>query len=118
MEALSQPCDTAINTMLWQNSENRLWKTLPASEETDSYPVGTEVSEEEYWEKYYELSDIHLEWNNGILEEKPVSDHGATLMFTWFFEVLGHYFKVFPIGTIMALEMATLCCGPPDIYWG
>ncbi len=107
METLSrQPSGTAVNALPWQNSEYILWNTLREYEETANYSAATEVSEQEYWEQYYELSDIHLEWNNGILEEKSVSDHEGTLMFAWFFEVLGHFFKVFPIGTIMTLEMA------------
>ena len=44
---------------------------LPRSE------AGKHVSEEEYWEKYYEYvgeSDFKYEWNNGVLEEKPGAD--------------------------------------------
>ncbi len=35
---------------------------------------GLHVSENEYWEKYYEHPDFNYEWNNGALEEKPMAD--------------------------------------------
>jgi hypothetical protein len=35
---------------------------------------GLRVSEETYWKEYYLESDVHYEWNDGRLEEKPVSD--------------------------------------------
>jgi hypothetical protein len=31
------------------------------------------VTEPEYWEKYYNNSEINYEWNNGRLEDKTVS---------------------------------------------
>ncbi|MCF7977030.1 MAG: hypothetical protein K9L82_03260, partial [Chromatiaceae bacterium] len=36
-------------------------------------PEGTAVSEEDYWAYYYEHENGY-EWNNGILEVRPVSD--------------------------------------------
>lgn len=44
------------------------------------------VGEAEYWEKYYEDSDHHYEWNNGYLEEKGVSDK-LTLLTLYFLKV-------------------------------
>ncbi len=66
---------------------------------------GRRVSEAEYWENYYEDDDFHYEWNNGILEEKPVSDHGAYLMSIWFTSVLQNFLYSYPIGTTIGLEM-------------
>ncbi|MBF0099776.1 MAG: Uma2 family endonuclease [Desulfobacterales bacterium] len=62
------------------------------------------VSEEEYWEKYYENSDIKCEWNNGYLEEKPMTDPASYLMFEWFTDVLKFFLKTNPIGITMGLE--------------
>ncbi len=93
MEILSQ------NALLWQYSEDILWKTPREYEEADNYPVTTEVSEKEYWKEYYELSDIHLEWNNGILEEKPVSDHETILIYQL---ESGRYTKIEPINGIIS----------------
>ena len=66
---------------------------------------GRRVSEEEYWRDYYLESDIHYEWNNGILEEKPVSDFETLAVYQWFMELLGHYLRVHPIARIVFLEM-------------
>ena len=38
-------------------------------------PAGTHVSEADYWARYYEHENGY-EWNNGVLEVKPVSDLG------------------------------------------
>ncbi len=65
---------------------------------------GRWVSEEEYWENYYEAEDSY-EWNNGILEEKPVSDYEAYLMGKWFSELLEHFLRVYPIAKTMGMEM-------------
>jgi hypothetical protein len=46
---------------------------------------GKYVSEEEYWDKYY--TDTPYEWNNGILEVKPLSDYLSNLL-KYFFEDL------------------------------
>ena len=32
------------------------------------------VSEAEYWQLYYEHPNCQYEWNNGLLEEKPMPD--------------------------------------------
>ena len=66
---------------------------------------GRRVSEEEYWRDYYLESDIHYEWNNGILEEKPVSDFETLAVYWWFMALLGHFLRVHPIGRIVCLEM-------------
>jgi Uma2 family endonuclease len=50
---------------------------------------GKQVSEEEYWEKYY--SDTPYEWNNGILEVKPLSDFRSNLLRIWFEALLHEY---------------------------
>ena len=35
--------------------------------------AGRPVSEELYWAEYYEHPEFNYEWNNGILEEKPIA---------------------------------------------
>lgn len=54
---------------------------------------GRFVTEQEYWEKYYEHLDFNYEWNNGILEEKPVSDFKNIEMYQWFFKLLCYYLE-------------------------
>ncbi len=62
------------------------------------------VCEAEYWEKYYEDSDHHYEWNNGYLEEKGVSDKLTLFSYEWFFELLRNYLRVTQVGQLVALE--------------
>jgi hypothetical protein len=66
---------------------------------------GLIVSEETYWKDYYLESDIHYEWNNGRLEEKPVSDYETYLVYAWFTELLRHFLRARPIARMVALEM-------------
>ena len=63
------------------------------------------VSEAEYWKTYYEHPDNQYEWNNGLLEEKPMPDFLSISLYRWFSRLLEEYLTVFPIGEIMILEM-------------
>ncbi len=66
---------------------------------------GLHVSEETYWRDYYLESDFHYEWNNGVLEEKPVSDYQTYLVYAWFTRLLQHFLDAHPIARMVALEM-------------
>jgi hypothetical protein len=66
---------------------------------------GLRVSEEAYWRDYYLVSDLHYEWNNGVLEEKPVSDYQTYLVYAWFTRLLQHFLDAQPIARMVALEM-------------
>lgn len=63
------------------------------------------VTEAEYWEKYYDNTDVIYEWNNGLLEEKPVSDYENVLMYLWFLKTLDQYLTTHPIAKITLLEI-------------
>ena len=63
------------------------------------------MSEAEYWKTYYEHPDGSYEWNNGLLEEKPMPDFLSISLYEWFFHLLKEYLTVFPIGRMMILEM-------------
>jgi len=67
--------------------------------------VPRRISETEYWEKYYHADDVTYEWNNGYLEEKPVSDLLTISMYKCFFELLEHYLRTNPIAQSVILEM-------------
>jgi len=67
--------------------------------------AGRYVSEEEYWRDYYLDSDVHYEWNNGRLEEKPVSNYETFLVYQWFMLLLEHFLTARPIAKMVALEM-------------
>lgn len=66
---------------------------------------GRLVSEAEYWQHWYDAADLSYEWNNGRLEEKPVSDFQTFQVYLWFLELLRHYLRLQPIGKLVALEM-------------
>lgn len=69
---------------------------------------GLAVSEKEYFEKYYEYvrnMGYHYEWNNGYLEEIPVSDSSGFSMYTWFnYKLLREYHSTWPIARIIGLK--------------
>ncbi len=87
--------DTDISSGL-EKSENR----APAH--------GRRVSLEEYWEKWYEHPhrhiDVSYEWNNGILEAKPLPTYQQTEQYRWFFGLLCFYLEENPIAKILCLE--------------
>ncbi len=89
MEALQQSPDT----------EEQWKEDIPRSED------GLAVSEAEYWKHYYEHPDFAYEWNDGILEVKPVSNKAGFLMYKWFFKVLDHFLTEYPVGEMIALEI-------------
>ena len=72
---------------------------------------GLRVSLEEYWEKWYERPhphiDVSYEWNNGILEAKPLPNFAQSEQYRWFFRLLGCYLEVNPIAKILCLETGT-----------
>jgi Uma2 family endonuclease len=63
------------------------------------------VTEAEYWEKYYEYSDVVCEWQDGYLEEKPVLDYLTILMYKWLLQLLEYYLMTYPIAKAVLLEM-------------
>ena len=101
METLQQPSAMAEKKLFWDNIKEKVSLKTPTKNRIDNIKIPEDV----YWEEYYELSDIHYEWNDGLLEEKPVSDYKAYLMFLWFVELLHHFLTVYPIGKMIGLEM-------------
>jgi Uma2 family endonuclease len=63
------------------------------------------VTLSDYWEFYYEHPDYNYEYNNGILEVKPVAKKIDVEMFTWFFELSRRYLEVYPIAWLSLLEI-------------
>ncbi|MDM8524321.1 Uma2 family endonuclease [Desulfococcaceae bacterium HSG8] len=66
---------------------------------------GLIVSEEEYWEKYYEHPDFIYEWNNGRLEARPMSDVKGSRTHRWFCGILDCYLTTYPVATAVSLEI-------------
>ena len=84
---------------MWPDQRNG----KPYSEEPIS-EAGKWVSEAEYWENYYDHPDFSYEWNNGILEEKPVSDFATVSIYYWFLTLLHAYLEAHPVAKVLMLE--------------
>lgn len=82
------------------------WQTraVPAAEEQRSKD-GLRVSEEVYWADYYEDPNFCYEWNDGILEEKPLPDYEQVQQYGWFQQLLRCFLEVHPIAKMLYLEM-------------
>lgn len=74
------------------------------SDPTEPYD-GMTVSETDYWEFYYLGPEATYEWNNGILEEKGVSDYLTFRVFDWFIQILVEFLRTHPIADRVGLEM-------------
>ena len=79
---------------------------LPASPLAPDH--GRRVTKEEYWARWYESPypdlDVSYEWNNGILEAKPLPNHPQIMQYRWFSLLLGCYIQVNPIARFIDLE--------------
>ena len=84
--------------------------TAEATATNGSYPHRADwgipfVSEALYWEKYYDTTLGNYEWNNGQLEELPLSDYAKFRMYLWFLNLLQDYLYVHPQARIIGLEL-------------
>ncbi len=90
--------------------------TIPKTAPLDSVPTwqvssdapsadesGKRVSLETYWAHYYH-HEQNYEWNNGILETKPVSTYLNILTYRWLLLLLTHFLEVKPIARMTMLE--------------
>lgn len=66
-------------------------------------PEGTRVSEADYWAHYYE-HDNGYEWNNGVLEVKPVSDVLTAWIYQWLLGLLRLYLDTHHNARLICLE--------------
>ena len=74
-----------------------------AMEEHPQSEDGRYVSEELYWQTYYEHPDFNYEWNNGILEEKPMADVRNAAIYRWLLEVLESYLEAHAVVQLVNL---------------
>jgi hypothetical protein len=90
--------------------------TAPAQVRTTACPAaddavsprsedGRRVSEADYWAEYYHAANICYEWNDGRLEEKPVSRYETIAVYKWLVGLLEHFLSVHPIADSVVLEM-------------
>ena len=86
---------------------------------------GRRVSKEEYWAKWYESPypdmDVSYEWNNGILEAKPLPNAPQLRQYGWFYTLLFCYIQSHPIANLINLEtgvsMTVLDASEPSGKW-
>lgn len=76
-----------------------------AKEEPPQSEDGRYVSEELYWQKYYEHPDFNYEWNNGILEEKPMADVRNAAIYRWLLKLLEAYLETQAVAQLVNLEI-------------
>ena len=69
---------------------------------------GRRVTKEEYWARWYESPypdlDVSYEWNNGILEAKPLPNAPQVRQYRWFFTLMSCYIQTHPIADLINLE--------------
>ena len=69
---------------------------------------GRRVTLEEYWAKWYENPypdiDVSYEWNNGILEAKPMPNEPQLGLYNWFLDLLRRYLATHGIAKVINLE--------------
>ena len=69
---------------------------------------GRRVTLEEYWEKWYENPypdlDVSYEWNNGILEAKPLPNAPQIGLYNWFLALLLCNVQTFDHASLINLE--------------
>ena len=73
---------------------------------SDFYPQsedGKRVSEEEYWEIYYEDPEFKYEWVNGVLKEKGMPVVGTYKLKSWMEILISEFLKKYPIA-LFAVE--------------
>ena len=67
--------------------------------------AGKRVSLEDYWQHYYEHGNYNYEYNNGILEVKPMATHIDFEIYNWFLSLLGEYLRNHAIAKVTGLEI-------------
>ena len=69
---------------------------------------GRRVTLEEYWAKWYESPypdiDVSYEWNNGILEAKPMPNAPQLDLGNWFLDLLRRYLETHAIAELINME--------------
>ena len=69
---------------------------------------GRHVTLEEYWARWYENPysdiDVSYEWNNGILEAKPLANAPQLDLGFWFLALLHQYVKTHDIAKLINME--------------
>ncbi|ETR74661.1 MAG: hypothetical protein OMM_06226 [Candidatus Magnetoglobus multicellularis str. Araruama] len=78
-----------------QSFDKKTWQSLKRHQKPSEPQSkdGLIVDEATFWADYYEDMDFRYEWNNGILEEKPMAVISGILYTDWLISLLKEYFK-------------------------
>jgi Uma2 family endonuclease len=72
---------------------------------TTAEPLPRQVREQDYWDAWYEHPDGNFEWQDGQLQEVPVSDWLTGQVSLWLIELLLHYLRRDPAAELFLFEM-------------
>ena len=72
---------------------------------TTAEPLPRKVCEQDYWDTWYEHPDRNFEWQDGQLQEVPVSDWLTGQVSLWLIELLLHYLRRDPAAELFLFEM-------------
>ena len=72
---------------------------------TTAEPLPRQVREQDYWDAWYEHPDGNFEWQDGHLQEVPVSDWLTGQVSLWLIELLLHYLRRDPAAELFLFEM-------------
>ncbi len=97
--------DTIEPSPVIADDGSKMSHPLLGNPEADGSEAGKWISEADYWAHYYNHPDFNYEWNNGILEVKPMADLSKAEMYLWFLELLRHFLNVKPIAKLTVLEI-------------
>ena len=92
------------------NGSTTVEAAAPPDTEVNPYAPdeGRYVTLEEYWAKWYENPypdiDVSYEWNNGILEAKPLSNKPQLDLGNWFLDLLRRYLETHAIAELINME--------------
>ena len=113
MQSIKAPHDLPLN------------RANPSRDNRYAPDHGRRVTKEEYWARWYQNPypdiDVSYEWNNGILEAKPLPNYPHIRLYRWFSLLLGCYVQVNPIAKFIDLEtgvsMTVLDASQPSGKW-
>ena len=90
------------------NSRNGTRRKIPYRAGDPAPDEGRRVSKEEYFARWYENPypdiDISYEWNNGILEAKPLPNRPQLDLYNWFLTLLQRNIATFHHADLINLE--------------
>lgn len=85
-----------------------LQQTAPSKGNRFAPDHGRRVTKEEYWANWYQNpysnSDVSYEWNNGILEAKPLPNAPQLRQYRWFYTLMACFIQTYPVADLINLE--------------